>query len=131
MSLKIDRFKKKTEDWIVRHVQKYITNQSGHDIPFKIDWESFGDMKNDEDFLKRGLNYAVLESNIKSLCVDDLGKDAFKASVNEILVKHTDAEEKDEMGYSLTNGTLVFISNQKKRIYGLMKEMEEKLVDLF
>ncbi len=131
ISLKIARFKKKTEDWIASHVQKYITNQSGHDIPFSIDWDSFGDMVKDEDFLKRGLNYSVLESNIKKLCRDDLGKSAFKENVKAIIVQHSDSEEPEEMGYILKKGTLTFITNQKKRIYGSLTPMEHKLENLF
>jgi len=131
MALKIERFKKKTEDWIVSHVQKYITNQTGHDIPFKIDWDSFGDLSDNEDFLKTGMKYNVFEGNLKSLCSDELGSNAFKENVKEILVQQTDAENPEEMTYTLKKGILTFITNQKKGIYGSPRDMESKLESLF
>lgn len=131
MGLKIKRFKNKTEDWITSHVQKYFTNQTGHDIPFKIDWESFGEIDDNEDIVKKGLSYSMFESNVKSLCSDDLGSEAYKESVKELLVRQTDAEDLAEIGYSLENGILIFVANHKKRIYGSKREMEDKLVQLF
>ncbi len=131
MSLRIARFKKKSEDWVVSHVHKFIAKQSGHEVDFKIDWDSFGDLEDNEDFFKRGLNHTVLESNIRNLCRDDLGKEAFKGMVTDILMQHTDSEDPEEIGYTLKDGTLTFITNQKKRIYGSLKVMEAKLEKVF
>ncbi len=131
MGLKVKRFKKKTEDWISSHVQKYITNQTGHDIPFAIDWESFGDIEDAELLLKRGLSYNILESNVKQLCSDELGKEAFHEQVSSILVRNIDQENAEEMSYALEDGKLVYLSNQKQRIYGASKPMYKKLEDLF
>jgi len=131
MGLKIKRFKHKTENWIASHVQKYFTKLTGHDIPFKIDWDSFGDIDDNEDIVKKGLSYSLFESNIKSLCSDELGKDAYKECVQELIVRQTNSENIDEIGYVLEKGALIFVSNQKKRIYGSKKEMEDKLIKLF
>lgn len=131
MGLKIRRFKKKTEDWITSHVQKYFTNQTGHNIPFKIDWESFGEIDDNEDIVKKGLTYSVFESNVRSLCSDDLGKEAYQEDVKELLVRHTDSEDLKDITYVLEKGVLIFVANHKKRIYGNKKEMEEKLIKLF
>lgn len=131
MGLKIERFKKKTEDWISSHVQKFITNQTGHDIPFSIDWESFGEIEDDEEMVKKGLSYSILEGNLKTLCGDDLGAGVFKSQVNEIVVQHTDLDDPAEMGYELKKGKLIYITNQKQRIFGSARPMAAKLEGLF
>jgi len=131
MSLKIERFKKKSEDWITSHVQKFITNQTGHDIPFTIDWESFGKMEEAEELFKKGLTYRVLESNLKSLCSDELGKKSFHENVTAIVIRHTDAETNEEMLYELKRGKLYYYANHKSQVYGLPKEMNSKLEGLF
>ncbi len=131
MSLKTKRFIAKTEEWIAAHVQKYIINQSKHEITLSVDWDSFGEIDSDENLLKRGVNFKLLEHNIRTLCRDELGKEAFKESVEKVLLRHTDSEEEDDFTYALEGGELIYTTNQKKGKYGDLKGMVAKLENIF
>lgn len=88
-------------------LKKQIDEAAGFEVPVEVDWENIAEPEKSQfykDFWP-AVYFEPLIHALRSLCADDLGKQAVKASLKKVEI--TDSRSKDlREGISFENGVL-------------------------
>ena len=82
---------------------KEIEEICGKAIPYEVDWDSLADDAEALNFIDN-LSCHRLNMALRTICIDDMGKDAVRDGLKKIRLKNV--KDKSAMRMSFENGTL-------------------------
>src|SRR5262245_1112012 len=119
MGLEEKRKIKEYQDKIVPQRRKELTELTGADIAYEVDWDSFADDLTALNFFDN-LAFHRINMAFRQLCTDDLAKDAVRAALQTIRLKNV--KDKSEMKLSFSGGTLEMHCAYGLRLDGIYQE---------
>jgi hypothetical protein len=93
----------------------------GKSIPYDVDWPSFADDMEGLNFLDN-ISCHRLNMALRTICVDDLGRDAVRETLMQIKLKNV--KSRDEMKLSFEGGVLEMHCAYALRTDGMYSDRE-------
>lgn len=92
MGLEEKRKIKEYQDTIIPERTKELEEIVGGSIPYDIDWETFA---NDSEALRflDNLSFHRINMAMRTICTDDLGKEAVRDAIKSIKLRNVDSKE--------------------------------------
>ena len=103
MGLNERRKIKELQDTTLPGRVKEIEEICGQPIPYEVDWDSLADDAEGLNFLDN-ISCHRLNMALRTICVDDMGKEAVRDSLK--LIKLKNVEDKSEMKINFDGGVL-------------------------
>ena len=103
MGLNERRKIKELQDTTLPARVKEIEDICGKPIPYEVDWESLADDAEGLNFLDN-ISCHRLNMALRTICVDDMGKEAVRDSLN--LIKLKNVKDKSSMKINFDGGVL-------------------------
>src|SRR3954449_13219792 len=121
MGLNERRKIKELQDTTLPGRVKEIEEICGAPIPYEVDWDSFSDDLEGLNFLDN-LSCHRLNMALRTICIDDLGKEAVRDGVKQIKLKNV--ESKDAMKLAFERGVLEMHCAYALRTDGMFSDGE-------
>jgi hypothetical protein len=100
---------------------KEIEEICGKPIPYEVDWDSLADDAEGLNFLDN-ISCHRLNMALRTICVDDMGKEAVRDSLN--LIKLKNVKDKSEMKINFDGGVLEMHCAYALRTDGMYSDNE-------
>ncbi|MCB9655669.1 MAG: hypothetical protein H6729_16215 [Deltaproteobacteria bacterium] len=136
MGLAERRAQKSFEDNVFPKLKKDVADAATFEIPIEVEWEPLcleGHAHNYEEFWSQ-VYFQPLIAAFKSICADEMGKEALKAAVKKIFITNKKGHYYGESMASLDAGVLTLdhepgtnVHQLDDRIKGLTKYLESHL----
>lgn len=94
---------KELQDTTIPERVKEIEEICGQGIPYEVDWESLADDSEGLNFIDN-LSCHRLNMALRTICIDDMGKEAVRAGLR--LIKLKNVKDKASMHSSFDDGVL-------------------------
>ncbi len=114
---KIKELQEETLPGRVREIEEIC----GKAIPYEVDWESLADDAEELNFLDN-LSCHRLNMALRTICVDDLGREAVREELQSIRLKNV--KDKSEMRIAFENGILEMHCAYALRTDGMFGDAE-------
>ena len=121
MGLNERRKIKELQDTTLPDRVKEIEEICGKPIPYEVDWESLADDAEGLNFLDN-ISCHRLNMALRTICVDDMGKEAVRDSLN--LIKLKNVKDKSEMKINFDDGLLEMHCAYALRTDGMYSDNE-------
>ena len=120
MGLEERRKIKELQDVVLPERVQEVEEICGAPIPYDVDWDSFADDLEGLNFMDN-LSCHRLNMALRTICTDDLGKEAVRDAVKVIRLKNV---PKDEMRLALADGALEMHCAYALRTEGMWSDNE-------
>lgn len=115
--------------------KKAINDVAGFEVAFEIDWDSIAIPNHTDmyaEFFKK-VFFQTVEEAFKSICIDDMGKEALKESLKQVVFKNT-GQFSNRNGITFVDGVITIdhktatnVDDISDRAKHLIKILEENL----